>query len=169
MVCQSRVGRTELKFSMSEVTLTRLHAYCAASVPLRRFLCPNLAEALCAHLEVSLLATPWRQGHRVQGRVLEGDWGWGISPVCRHSVSLSLAQLSATVFRKEGLEAWPQLMQLLQHSIRSLHVPEREVLSHGWWEEGTQRLDRPCKLFPLNPSSWADGAFAAKCGGDLPA
>ncbi|TKC38211.1 hypothetical protein EI555_015807 [Monodon monoceros] len=98
---------------------TELRAYCAASVPLRRFLCPNLAEALCAHLEVSLLATPWRQSHRVQGRVLEGDWG--------HSVSLSLAQLSATVFRKEGLEAWPQLMQLLQHSIRSLHVPEREM------------------------------------------
>ncbi|KAB0390499.1 hypothetical protein E2I00_017481 [Balaenoptera physalus] len=111
-----------------QVTLTTLHTHCAASVPLRRcLLCPNLAEALFAHLEVSLVATPWRQGHRIQGRVLEGDWGWGISPVCRHSVSLSLAQLSATVFRKEGLEAWPQLMQLLQHSIHSLHVPEREM------------------------------------------
>ncbi|XP_039110640.1 importin-4 isoform X2 [Hyaena hyaena] len=45
----------------------------------------------------------------------------------QHSVSLSLAQLSATIFRKEGLEAWPQLMQLLQHSTHSPHVPEREM------------------------------------------
>uniref|UniRef100_A0A452SHA2 Importin 4 n=1 Tax=Ursus americanus TaxID=9643 RepID=A0A452SHA2_URSAM len=45
----------------------------------------------------------------------------------RHSVSLSLAQLSATIFRKEGLEAWPQLMQLLQHSTHSPHIPEREM------------------------------------------
>uniref|UniRef100_A0A8C0JS78 Importin 4 n=1 Tax=Canis lupus dingo TaxID=286419 RepID=A0A8C0JS78_CANLU len=45
----------------------------------------------------------------------------------RHSVSLSLAQLSATIFRKEGLEAWPQLMQLLQHSTHSAHIPEREM------------------------------------------
>ncbi|XP_057344535.1 importin-4 isoform X4 [Manis pentadactyla] len=44
-----------------------------------------------------------------------------------HSVSLSLAQLSATIFRKEGLEAWPQLMQLLQHSTHSPHIPEREM------------------------------------------
>ncbi|XP_042781802.1 importin-4-like [Panthera leo] len=45
----------------------------------------------------------------------------------QHSVSLSLAQLSATIFRKEGLEAWPQLMQLLQHSTHSPHIPEREM------------------------------------------
>ncbi|XP_076983213.1 importin-4 isoform X2 [Tamandua tetradactyla] len=45
----------------------------------------------------------------------------------RHSVSLSLAQLTATIFRKEGLEAWPQLMQLLQHSTHSPHLPEREM------------------------------------------
>ncbi|KAF5925759.1 hypothetical protein HPG69_002209 [Diceros bicornis minor] len=45
----------------------------------------------------------------------------------RHSVSLSLAQLSATIFRKEGLEAWPQLMQLLQHSTHSPYIPEREM------------------------------------------
>ena len=57
-------------------------------------------------------------------------------------MSLSLAQLSAAIFRKEGLEAWPQLLQLLQHSTHSPHIPEREVLSHGWWGEGTQRLDR---------------------------
>ncbi|XP_055989389.1 importin-4 isoform X2 [Sorex fumeus] len=44
-----------------------------------------------------------------------------------HSVSLSLAQLSATIFRKEGLEAWPQLMQLLQRSTHSAHTMEREV------------------------------------------
>uniref|UniRef100_A0A2K6A7A2 Importin 4 n=1 Tax=Mandrillus leucophaeus TaxID=9568 RepID=A0A2K6A7A2_MANLE len=50
-----------------------------------------------------------------------------ISPVCRHCVSLSLAQLSATIFRKEGLEAWPQLLQLLQHSTHSPHSPEREM------------------------------------------
>ncbi|XP_020823937.1 importin-4 [Phascolarctos cinereus] len=44
-----------------------------------------------------------------------------------HSVSLSLAQLSATILRNEGLDAWPQLMQLLQHSTRSSHIPEREM------------------------------------------
>ncbi|KAL0602788.1 Importin-4 [Plecturocebus cupreus] len=44
-----------------------------------------------------------------------------------HCVSLSLAQLSATIFRKEGLEAWPQLLQLLQHSTHSPHSPEREM------------------------------------------
>ncbi|XP_064148403.1 importin-4 isoform X1 [Loxodonta africana] len=44
-----------------------------------------------------------------------------------HSVRLSLAQLAATIFRKEGLEAWPELMQLLQHSTHSPHVPEREM------------------------------------------
>lgn len=67
-------------------------------------------------------------------------------------MSLSLAQLSATIFRKEGLEAWPQLMQLLQHSTHSPHIPEREVLSNGWWEVGTERPDRPCKVFPLIPT-----------------
>lgn len=77
----------------------------------------------------------------------------GIFPFCRHNVSLSLAQLSATIFRKEGLEAWPQLMQLLQHSTHSPHMPEREVLSHGWWEERTKRLNRPCKLFPFISTS----------------
>lgn len=71
--------------------------------------------------------------------------GGGISPVCRHSVSLSLAQLSATIFRKEGLEAWPQLMQLLQHSTHSPHIPEREVLAHCRWEGGME-----------GPRSWID-------------
>ncbi|XP_004463436.1 LOW QUALITY PROTEIN: importin-4 [Dasypus novemcinctus] len=44
-----------------------------------------------------------------------------------HSVSLSLAQLAATIFRKEALEVWPQLMHLLQHSTHSPHSPEREM------------------------------------------
>uniref|UniRef100_A0A8C0JQ40 Importin 4 n=1 Tax=Canis lupus dingo TaxID=286419 RepID=A0A8C0JQ40_CANLU len=75
-------------------------------------LCDLLASA--ADPQVRLLPLPARR------------WG-GISPICRHSVSLSLAQLSATIFRKEGLEAWPQLMQLLQHSTHSAHIPEREM------------------------------------------
>ncbi|XP_006883240.1 PREDICTED: importin-4 [Elephantulus edwardii] len=44
-----------------------------------------------------------------------------------HSVTLSLAQLTATIFRKEGLKAWPQLMELLQHSTHSSHIPEKEM------------------------------------------
>ncbi|XP_068954024.1 importin-4 isoform X2 [Petaurus breviceps papuanus] len=44
-----------------------------------------------------------------------------------HSVSLSLAQLSSTILRKEGLDAWPQLMQLLHCSTQSSHIPEREM------------------------------------------
>ncbi|KAL1781203.1 importin-4 [Sigmodon hispidus] len=44
-----------------------------------------------------------------------------------HYVSVSLAQLSATIFRKEGLEAWPQFMHLLQQSTHSSNSPEREV------------------------------------------
>ncbi|XP_021058939.1 importin-4 [Mus pahari] len=44
-----------------------------------------------------------------------------------HSVSVSLAQLSATIFRKEGLQGWPQFMNLLQHSTHSSHSPEKEV------------------------------------------
>lgn len=81
--------------------------------------------------------------------------GGAISPVRRHSVRLSLAQLSATIFRKEGLEAWPQLMQLLQHSTHSLHIPEREVLAHGGWVGGREEGEQPrgwrdhiCSSFP---------------------
>ncbi|XP_043835956.1 importin-4 isoform X2 [Dromiciops gliroides] len=44
-----------------------------------------------------------------------------------HSVTLSLAQLSATILRNEGLDAWPQLMHLLQHSTQSFHIPEKEM------------------------------------------
>ncbi|XP_028747965.1 importin-4 [Peromyscus leucopus] len=44
-----------------------------------------------------------------------------------HYVSVSLAQLSATIFRKEGLEAWPQFMHLLQQSTHSANSPEKEV------------------------------------------
>lgn len=108
-------------------------------------MCPNLVKTLCPHLlKVSLLAAPLCLATMCRGRywrVIEE-----ISPVCRHCVSLSLAQLSATIFRKEGLEAWPQLLQLLQHSTHSPHSPEREVPSHGWQEGGTKRWDRPCKL-----------------------
>lgn len=57
----------------------------------------------------------------------------GLSPTGRHSVSLGLAQLVATIFRKEGLAGWPQLLQLLQHSTHSPHLPEREVC---WWVGG---------------------------------
>lgn len=64
----------ELKFSMGDVKLTRLHTHHGAGFPLSFCLmCSNLAETLCPHLEVSLVATRWRQGHCVQGRVLEGD------------------------------------------------------------------------------------------------
>ncbi|XP_035311518.1 importin-4 isoform X1 [Cricetulus griseus] len=45
----------------------------------------------------------------------------------QHCVSVSLAQLAATIFRKEGLEAWPQFMQLLQHSTHSASSSEKEV------------------------------------------
>lgn len=51
------------------------------------------------------------------------------APLCRHYVSVSLAQLSATIFRKEGLEAWPQFSHLLQQSTHSAISPEREVRS----------------------------------------
>lgn len=62
--------RMELTFSMNEVKLTGLYTHHAVDSPL----------SLCLmgpHLEVSLVATPWRQGQHVQGRVLEGDWGLG--------------------------------------------------------------------------------------------
>lgn len=161
----------ELKFSLSKAKLTKLHTHHAAGFVLSCCLkCPNLAKTLCPHLEGSLLATDGGRARVCRGgywKVIVG--GGAISPVCRHSVCLSLAQLSATIFRKEGLEAWPQLMQLLQHSTHSPHIPEREVLSHSWREGGTERLDRPRKLFPLISYSCTDGAFAAKCGSDLPA
>ncbi|XP_067595518.1 importin-4 isoform X3 [Pseudorca crassidens] len=73
------------------------------------------------------LSTGWRRLAAEQRESIKSLILTVLQRETEHSVSLSLAQLSATVFRKEGLEAWPQLMQLLQHSIRSLHVPEREM------------------------------------------
>lgn len=73
------------------------------------------------------------------------------APLCRHYVSVSLAQLSATIFRKEGLEAWPQFSHLLQQSTHSAISPEREVRSRRQ-AGGTEKLDRgPCVPFSSHP------------------
>ncbi|XP_065727106.1 importin-4 [Phocoena phocoena] len=97
-------------------------------------LCELLASAgdpqirqLAAVLTRRRLSTGWRRLAAEQRESIKSLILTVLQRETEHSVSLSLAQLSATVFRKEGLEAWPQLMQLLQHSIRSLHVPEREM------------------------------------------
>lgn len=66
-------------------------------------------------------------GHCLQGLGGERCLWMKESPLCRHYVSVSLAQLSATIFRKEGLQGWPQFMNLLQHSTHSSHSPEKEV------------------------------------------
>lgn len=147
MVCQ----RMELKLSLSEVRRSRSHTHRAAHFPLSLCLmCPDLAKPPPGGFfpDHAMEAGPTCARERIGGLGVRG-----ISPVCRHNVSLSLAQLAATIFRKEGLTAWPQLMQLLQHSTHSPHIPEREVLSHGWRKGGTKRLDRPCKVFPLIPYS----------------
>ncbi|XP_060031272.1 importin-4 isoform X2 [Erinaceus europaeus] len=97
-------------------------------------LCDLLASAadpqirqFAAVLTRRRLSTRWRRlpaGHResIKSLVLAA-----LQRETEHSVSLSLAQLSAIIFRKEGLEAWPQLMQLLQHSTHSPNIPEREM------------------------------------------
>ncbi|XP_029092478.1 importin-4 isoform X2 [Monodon monoceros] len=97
-------------------------------------LCELLASAgdpqirqFAAVLTRRRLSTGWRRLAAEQRESIKSLILTVLQRETEHSVSLSLAQLSATVFRKEGLEAWPQLMQLLQHSIRSLHVPEREM------------------------------------------
>ncbi|XP_032477532.1 importin-4 isoform X2 [Phocoena sinus] len=97
-------------------------------------LCELLASAgdpqirqLAAVLTRRRLSTGWRRLAAEQRESIKSLILTVLQRETEHSVSLSLAQLSATVFRKEGLEAWPQLMQLLQHSICSLHVPEREM------------------------------------------
>lgn len=88
--------------------------------------------------------------HCLQGKGGKGCFWMNESSLCRHYVSVSLAQLSATIFRKEGLQGWPQFMNLLQHSTHSAHSPEKEVLSLPCWQEGgTERLDRPQELFLL--------------------
>uniref|UniRef100_A0A8D1UIS7 Importin 4 n=1 Tax=Sus scrofa TaxID=9823 RepID=A0A8D1UIS7_PIG len=73
------------------------------------------------------LSTGWRRLVVEQRESLKSLILSALQRETEHSVSLSLAQLSATIFRKEGLEAWPQLMQLLQHSTHSPHIPEREM------------------------------------------
>lgn len=150
-----------LKFRLSEAELCRT-LFSTAWLPLSYCLTHQFL------LKVSLFDTLLRLGYHVQGKVLEGECGRNLLS-CRHSVSLSLAQLAATIFRKESLETWPQLMQLLQQSTHSLYRPEREVLLHCWQEGGTERVDKPCKLFLPNPHFWTDGVFAAECGGDFPA
>nr|XP_025726040.1 importin-4 isoform X1 [Callorhinus ursinus] len=73
------------------------------------------------------LSTRWRRLAAEHRESLKSLVLTALQRETEHSVSLSLAQLSATIFRKEGLEAWPQLMQLLQHSTHSPHIPEREM------------------------------------------
>ncbi|KAM4853923.1 importin-4 [Thomomys bottae] len=73
------------------------------------------------------LNTRWRRLAAEQRESLKSLILVALQRETEHFVSLSLAQLSATVFRKEGLEAWPQLMQLLQNSTRSVHSSEKEM------------------------------------------
>ncbi|MBZ3881348.1 Importin-4 [Sciurus carolinensis] len=73
------------------------------------------------------LSTRWRRLATELRESLKSQILTALQRETEHCVSLSLAQLSATIFRKEGLEAWPQLMQLLQHSTQSPHSPEREM------------------------------------------
>ncbi|KAM6200920.1 importin-4 [Rhynchocyon petersi] len=97
-------------------------------------LCDLLASAadpqirqFAAVLTRRRLSTRWRRlavepRERLKSLVLTS-----LQRETEHFVSLSLAQLIATIFRKEGLEAWPQLMQLLQNSTHSSHIPEKEM------------------------------------------
>lgn len=82
------------------------------------------------------LATPWAWGIICKGWAVKGVYMDEGIPLCRHYVSVSLAQLSATIFRKEGLQGWPQFMNLLQHSTHSSHSPEKEVWALPCWQEG---------------------------------
>ncbi|KAM9645313.1 importin-4 [Trichechus inunguis] len=102
-----------------------------AALPL---LCNLLASAadpqirqLAAVLTRRRLNTRWRRLVAEPRESLKSAVLTSLQRETEHSVRLSLAQLTATIFRKEGLEAWPQLMQLLQHSTHSPHVPEREM------------------------------------------
>ncbi|XP_035970547.2 importin-4 isoform X1 [Halichoerus grypus] len=97
-------------------------------------LCDLLASAadpqirqFAAVLTRRRLSTRWRRLAAEHRESLKSLVLTALQRETEHSVRLSLAQLSATIFRKEGLEAWPQLMQLLQHSTHSLHIPEREM------------------------------------------
>ncbi|KAM9202409.1 importin-4 isoform 2-T2 [Dugong dugon] len=97
-------------------------------------LCNLLASAadpqirqLAAVLTRRCLNTRWRRLVAEPRESLKSVVLTSLQRESEHSVRLSLAQLTATIFRKEGLEAWPQLMQLLQHSTHSPYVPEREM------------------------------------------
>ncbi|XP_006217341.2 importin-4 [Vicugna pacos] len=97
-------------------------------------LCDLLASAgdpqirqFAAVLTRRRLSTCWRRLAAEQRESIKSLVLTVLQGETEHSVRLSLAQLSATIFRKEGLEAWPQLMQLLQHSTHSPHIPEREM------------------------------------------
>ncbi|XP_008838051.1 importin-4 isoform X2 [Nannospalax galili] len=73
------------------------------------------------------LSTRWQRLVAEQRESLKSLVLTALQRETEHYVSVSLAQLSATIFRKEGLEAWPQLMHLLQQSTHSPHSPEREM------------------------------------------
>ncbi|XP_057577089.1 importin-4 [Hippopotamus amphibius kiboko] len=97
-------------------------------------LCDLLASAgdpqirqFAAVLTRRRLSTGWRMLAAGQRESIKSLILTVLQRETEHSVSLSLAQLSATIFRKEGLEAWPQLMQLLQHSTHSPLIPKREM------------------------------------------
>ncbi|XP_047592847.1 importin-4 isoform X3 [Lutra lutra] len=97
-------------------------------------LCDLLASAVdpqirqfAAVLTRRRLSTSWRRLAAEHRESLKSLVLTAFQRETEHSVSLSLAQLSGTIFRKEGLEAWPQLMQLLQHSTHSPRIPEREM------------------------------------------
>ncbi|XP_020736586.2 importin-4 isoform X2 [Odocoileus virginianus] len=97
-------------------------------------LCDLLASAgdpqirqFAAVLTRRRLSTRWRRLAAEQRESIKSLVLMVLQRETEHSVSLSLAQLSAAIFRKEGLEAWPQLLQLLQHSTHSPHILEREM------------------------------------------
>ncbi|XP_032963784.1 importin-4 isoform X2 [Rhinolophus ferrumequinum] len=96
-------------------------------------LCDSLASAadpqirqFAALLIRRRLSTRWRRLGAEHRESLKSLVLTAFQRETEHNVSLSLAQLAATIFRKEGLASWPQLMQLLQHSTHSPHIPERE-------------------------------------------
>uniref|UniRef100_A0A8C5L657 Importin 4 n=1 Tax=Jaculus jaculus TaxID=51337 RepID=A0A8C5L657_JACJA len=97
-------------------------------------LCDLLASAadlqirqFAAVLTRRRLITHWRRLATEQRESLKSLILKALQRETEHCVRVSLAQLSATIFRKEGLEGWPQLMHLLQQSTHSTHIPEREM------------------------------------------
>ncbi|XP_023563485.1 importin-4 isoform X2 [Octodon degus] len=97
-------------------------------------LCDLLASAtnpqirqFAAVLTRRRVSTRWRRLALEQRESVKSLVLAALQKETEHCVSLSLAQLAATIFRKEGLEAWPQLMKLLQHSTHSPQIPEKEM------------------------------------------